>query len=51
MGRVNKGIILPKDMCLAYALQAGDIVVLEVQPKRIILNFNAMVLKHVASHA
>jgi len=40
MGRVSRGIILPKDICLAYALEVGDIVVLEVHPCEILINFD-----------
>lgn len=49
MGRVSEGIILPKDICLAYALAVGDIVVLEVQPRMILLNFKAGVEKQVTN--
>lgn len=48
MGRVSKGIILPKDICLAYALQHGDVVVLELQPNRILINFDSDVVRFVA---
>jgi hypothetical protein len=49
MGRVSKGIILPKDICLAYALKVGDLVVLEVHPRKIQINFDKCVRTFVDS--
>jgi hypothetical protein len=49
IGRVSKGIILPKDICLAYTLKVGDFVVLEVQPRRIQISFDKSVNDFVRS--